>query len=636
MKAVLIISFSFLCSLGCWSQNDTIKLSEPVILSAKPIQPKVETGIIKIDSSTISTYKTQSIAELLHDQSPVFIKSYGPGSIATLSFRGTSASHSKIVWNGIDISNPMLGQTDLSLIPVAFLDRVEIRPGSKSLQISDGAIGGAIALRSSLPIDDTLYANFNQSIGSFGMYSQNMSMGFITGPIKSRIQLFQLYSDNDFEFYNNAIGSPETQRQANASFRRIGAILDLDYQLGLKDTLKTSIWIQGNNRNIPNIMSYQGNNRFENQTDESLRSTLTWIRKTPNYRSEFVSGLNITELVYKNHLQTYDSEVQPLSHSTSTSSSYYNNYSYLRKLNKKLDFSFRGHLNYHEVSNLDDIEQTGYDATRFETGAFASLNQRWSTQLHTTALVKAQYVDAAIQPIIPSFSINWMTNNDIQFSAQLSRNFHLPTLNDLYWIPGGNPELLPETSNMAEIDFQQLLLSRNKTKIRQQIGVHFAEVNNWIQWQPGNFGYWEAQNIRNVQTRGCEHQLQIEHYVLKWKFNYTHHYTFTQSIDQDVMRQLIYTPVHQSKSFLSTSYNEKTVIHYSYTLVGNRNTELSEFQVLPSYGLHNISLMKMIDISKTHFEIRWSIRNILNSQYQTILWRAMPGRNFEFSLALSL
>lgn len=66
------------------------------------------------------SHKTRSLAELLTDHTSIYIKSLGTGALSTASFRGTSASQTRVNWNGINITPPLSGTFDFSQIPVFF------------------------------------------------------------------------------------------------------------------------------------------------------------------------------------------------------------------------------------------------------------------------------------------------------------------------------------------------------------------------------------------------------------------------------------------------------------------------------------------------------------------------------------
>src|SRR5690606_13900615 len=103
------------------------------------------------DSTQLALYRSQNVAELVSEQSPVFIKSYGYNSLSTLSFRGASAAQSLVLWNGVPVNNPALGVADLSLLPVFFSDQIAIAYGGSSALLGNGNVGGALLLDNEAP-----------------------------------------------------------------------------------------------------------------------------------------------------------------------------------------------------------------------------------------------------------------------------------------------------------------------------------------------------------------------------------------------------------------------------------------------------------------------------------------------------
>lgn len=73
--------------------------------------------ITRPDSLALRSGLSVNLSELLAASSPVFVKSYGPGGMATAHFRGTAASHSRIVWNGLNLNSPMRGLPTFHCFP---------------------------------------------------------------------------------------------------------------------------------------------------------------------------------------------------------------------------------------------------------------------------------------------------------------------------------------------------------------------------------------------------------------------------------------------------------------------------------------------------------------------------------------
>ena len=127
------------------SLQDTIKL-ELVLISGKRIFKNFNETRSEIDSLALAKSGTVRLSELLSQNTPIYIKAYGRGAMATASFRGTAPSHTRVTWNGLELNSPMLGMVDFSLIPVYFTDEVKLLHGSSSLSESSGALGGTILL----------------------------------------------------------------------------------------------------------------------------------------------------------------------------------------------------------------------------------------------------------------------------------------------------------------------------------------------------------------------------------------------------------------------------------------------------------------------------------------------------------
>lgn len=110
-------------------------------------RPLSDIGIQKtvFDETLLHEDVTFSLADMLAHSTPVFIKSYGRGTMATVSLRGTGASHTRVTWNGMRMNSPLFGMMDLSYIPSYFIDGAALYNGASSVGVAGGGLGGAIA-----------------------------------------------------------------------------------------------------------------------------------------------------------------------------------------------------------------------------------------------------------------------------------------------------------------------------------------------------------------------------------------------------------------------------------------------------------------------------------------------------------
>ena len=92
----LLLSLIFQCTIAqTYSIKDTIQLKEVYVLAKKKIE---NTGVTRtvIDTIVLRESVCNSLSELLSQNTVIFIKSYGRGSLATASFRGTAPSHTQV------------------------------------------------------------------------------------------------------------------------------------------------------------------------------------------------------------------------------------------------------------------------------------------------------------------------------------------------------------------------------------------------------------------------------------------------------------------------------------------------------------------------------------------------------------
>jgi len=155
--------------------TDTISIQEVQVFGKKKIE---ESGLLitHIDTMQLQMMKTLTVSELLSSYSPIFIKSYGRGSTASASFRGTAPSHTQVYWNGIKINSPMRGDVDFSLFPVYFIDDISLQHGGSSLQSGSGALGGSVLINNKPDWADRLSIRYVQTIESYATSKEYLNV----------------------------------------------------------------------------------------------------------------------------------------------------------------------------------------------------------------------------------------------------------------------------------------------------------------------------------------------------------------------------------------------------------------------------------------------------------------------------
>ncbi|HEX8387314.1 MAG TPA: Plug domain-containing protein, partial [Rubricoccaceae bacterium] len=93
----------------------------------------------------------RSVADALAARTPVVVRRYGPGGLASVSVRGSGAQQTLVLLDGLPLSDPQLGQVDLSLLPAALVESVEVVAGAASGLYGSGALGGVVGLTTGGP-----------------------------------------------------------------------------------------------------------------------------------------------------------------------------------------------------------------------------------------------------------------------------------------------------------------------------------------------------------------------------------------------------------------------------------------------------------------------------------------------------
>lgn len=634
--SVFLLQITFLRS-GAQSL-DTLQLQQVEVVASSALDTD-NLSVQKIDQAVLKVNKINTIANLLQQNSIVFIKDYGPGSLATASFRGTTANHTQVLWNGVPVNAPNNGQVDFNRLPVFFVDEAQLARGAQSAS-QQGGFGGLIMLNNQSVFNEGFQLDLKQAVGSFNSLGSYADFSWSNNKVQLRTRIFRTSSENDFEYLNTAPIPAKKMKQQQADFVDKGVLQEFHWQKG-QSILSFYSWHQWNDRNLPPIMTNleRGGNPEERQDDRFHRNILSyksywpraslefkaaWFAEYQNYFLRTTSNYGGYETVSliesKNNLQFWQQEINfsqelgsywTLETSTLISrqtafSTYFDSKKQRDQLALRLKMSYQ-----HEKGHL------------LELGAH---------QDDTDGQLMAFSPFAHFSATIPGAE-RW------HYAVGISKNYHAPSLNDLYWYPGGNQNLMAEKALQADFSLRHEI-RQERYQIAITAGLYASRISDWIQWRPTAYRYWVPENISMVFARGAELFLKAGFSHGKFRHSLQMNYAFTRTTDESPLaqidntqgRQLIYIPMHHANALYQLNFNDWQI---SYTVVytGERNTSLNENEfygfALPAYTLHHGSLMK----SWKHFSASLQLNNIFNKDYQAIRWRAMPGRNFAIALS---
>jgi iron complex outermembrane receptor protein len=225
-------------------------------------------------------------------------------------------------------------------------------------------------------------------------------------------------------------------------------------------------------------------------------------------------------------------------------------------------------------------------------------------------------------------------------TGSVAGNSHPPTLNDLYYLPGGNPNLKSEKGTQVDLGLQDDFPVGNN-RIHTGVSLFYLNVNDWIIWLPTFQGYWEPKNIQTVVGSGIEANVGWNGSFRSVRYDLKGNYAFTRTVnlsenDPGNGKQLPYIPQNSANLNLHLSYSRFYVDwmwnYYSkrYTTTANSEETVSDY--LYPYFMNNLQLGLTFPVGENKLTAECKVLNIFNEDYRTVLQRPMPERNFQFVL----
>ncbi len=637
MNRNLIICILFYHALPVSGQQDSVwnkNLKEVIIQKYRIEHYNLGSRTDQPDSLLKRFFISSPIAGLLDASSGLVVRSYGPGVLATSSLRGGNAQQTSLSWNGVSINSPVNGLCDLNLVPSFLFDGVSVLPGIAGSLQGSGAISGGINLNSNQALTKGLSMELFQSVGSFGTFTGGLKMNFSKNNWSHTTKGFYTHFNNNYPFINYTEAGNPKQLLSNAKGQNYSVMHETGYNSKKIGRIKISYWGIFAQRQIPPTLLMQSSDSM--QFHNNHKTMLQWDKPFKNVILKFRS------VWQQDYLRYNDS---PLDINSISKSIFITNDAELRfKLFKTFGTSIGIVQTYAKanVANVLTTETSIYNHSQRNQIAFWVSHFQELPVLRTriSASIRQEIVDSKPLPIMPSLGFKTHLNKNLDILGQTSRIYRIPTLNDLHWIPGGNPELRPESGWSFELG-SEFHKKTEKVDFITSATAYSRLIANWIQWQPLNPQIWSPVNIGKVNSRGIEFRSTLKFILTKkiyTKTNFNFDYTKSENVDAtnaNYQKQLAYIPFYKLSGFIGFGY-VNTFIMLNGIWVGKRFTTSDNSDFIAKYGLLNIAINQNLMIKKNNASVFFRINNILNKSYQPVVWRPMPGINFELGITLKM
>ena len=402
----------------------TRKLQEVTVTADRFLSFSSGNNIKKIDSNIMKSKINACLADILLQQSLIVIKSYGGGSLANASIRGAGPEHTAILWNGFNLQSSMNGQTDFSLFPAVFADDIYIQYGGPGAIWGNGAVGGAIVLNNSCKFNEGIKIRINSNFGSFHSQQQSLGLVYSGSRVISSTRIFYHTAENDFTYHNYTVPGNPAETQNHASVMQYGLLQENYFLISERQKAGIRFWYQYNDRDIPPSLFQAGSEA--SQKDRNYRLAADWQRTGKTLGLVFRSAYFNDYILYNDNLSSLNATSKANSWITET------------EARISLPFSQMVNIGINNTFQQAKVDDYISNPERERIAVFLSYKISDKKQWINAAICARQEFTKGIKiPFTPSAGIDIAFLKIFKLKAGITRNFRLPTFNEMYWNPGG-------------------------------------------------------------------------------------------------------------------------------------------------------------------------------------------------------
>ncbi len=594
-----------------------------------------------IPQAIINNFQNTTLQQLLEMHSNVFVKNYGISTLSTISIRGSSAAQTQVNWHGVNINHAATGLTDFSTLAVSMFDHIDIQYSSS---FKNTSLSGSVNLDDSKPEFKRDF-KMKAALGyeSLQNISALASVLYSDQVVYNKTKIMVNHAQNMYSFYNE--DKDEKKSNKHAKSKQIGVMNDFAVNIRSKHVLSIYSWLQHTQREIPATT-------FEpfSAKEESISSFRNIFEFKPKGNDYYSTTSSLATLL--DHYSYEDSTVHIQSKVFTLTLPYSQTFHLKFNRNNNFYFKLMGRSSFMLNQSNNNLHTIGFNSSFTRE----NILKRIAVKL----FVQKEISNIFSLPMVYSLSTNVKIKYGLDAYANLSSNYRMPTLNELYYNPGGNIDLKPEISRNIESGF-------NYTKTYHQhyllLGTAFykRKVDQWIAWY-GN-SILTPHNIQQVESKGFEMNLNYDVILKKYQKpvvgydiiligrKYPSYTTLKSSIlyaytlsttqqsaianDYSIGKQIPYVPRYQFK--MSVGFQHKNIeMHLVQTYTGYRFVTTDESQYLKPYAISTLWAAYHYRYQALKGAINLRFNNILNTAYQSIVGRVMPGRNGNISFTFEI
>ncbi|MEM1008796.1 MAG: TonB-dependent receptor, partial [Myxococcota bacterium] len=569
-----VLTAVFCSALPLWTyaqdSRDTTKAKtlQEVLITAKREAIMSGAKLQPIDSATLELYPTDNLFGILSRESFAYIRTYGPSGLSTPTFRGTGGSQTAILWNGVNLQSPMNGSVDFTLMPMAFVDELNVQYGGESALMSSGSMGGALHMHTQKPKKTGLSGSLSSEIGDWATRNHTVKLGWKKKQFSGKVSGLWNQAENNFAFANTFKKGQPIEERKHAGIRQKGILWENHLDLSSKSLLSLRLWHQDNHVEIPAVSSSSQASQATQQ-DKFTRAMLD-MEHHGKWQHHWKATLLHHELTYRNPVIGTESNSRAWQH--------IHQWEVKTLLSKRIVLQGGLHHNFEwaKVQNYGESR-----AQRHRWDLFSAL--RWvdaKERLEVNLNLRQALNGGNRSPFLPGINAKYPIHRAFHLRGSLSKTYRIPTFNDLFWRGSdamGNPDLLEEEGVSADLGIE----SRRPLRITKRLSwsasmtVFSNRSKNWITWQTTESGVWTPKNKEEVHAQGIESSMKLHQQLGKWSLHAKFGHTLTEALivssnnPNELNKALTYTPKHLGRASIGLQ-GHGFLLYYNHVINGQQ------------------------------------------------------------------
>lgn len=600
---------AFLALIAVLSVSTAVLAEDPVTVEPEVTVVVTASRILQdildapVSVSVITRQEIQSsgalnVADTLRSVPGVIVPAKGSlGSEGSVQLRGSSSSHVLVLLDGRRINSPQFGGVDLSRISTDMVERIEIIKGPASSLYGSDSLAGVIniitasGLQNSHTVLETKTGSYDTQTMTFSGMGQVGEVGY--GLMAESVKSAGYRPNSDYD---------------GASFWG-----RLDVPLTERDTLQFGVNYHQGELGAPGPVGmpmYQGR-----QEDRIVRTDLLYERILGTD-----AVLNVRGFKDATH-QVYSSGATS-THDVGTTGLEF-------QVDQQL-LDGRHRVTYGGTVGEDQVESTDLVGKKRERASWALFAQdvvAVTPRLDVT--LSNRYDDYSTHGGNFSYRVGMSYDVTVNTSAYASYGtaFRAPTINDMYSVGGGNPNLRPETSKAYEVGIERYIRGG-----RVSAAYFNRVVDDLIAWlradtdDPESGYAYEPRNVNKATFRGVDFEVEAE---LLPGLTGRAGYMFLLAEDANTGQTLEGKTKHQGSLGLTYSHFGGLWTGLKISAFGER---FYQSRVLPGYAVVDLSVGQAFDCGAS---VKLEVSNLLNRAYEDMPDYPAPPRIVTFGISYS-